>query len=468
MPGKHKSSTHQPKTVETSTEHVIHSGHSQLRIRVRTAQDANIHLLLESFPEASQPATQVAPAAVRQPEITSSQPIVPDFVPTQLIEAVPAPLQAIWLKTLGDRLKPLWNLEVILLVLAVAIYLITRLVGLEKFPIYSFNGEFLPYPVFATRAASVLVTLLAAICVGLTLKNVFKFPNAWVATLLLSITPAWFLHSRTAFETALATSFFAGFIYFYLMYRTSSPRSLYGAVLMGALTFYSYSPARAVIGVAALLLLFSDLGYHWRNRKTVLLALGMTILMAVPFIRTLIIYPEENIDHLRVLNSYWIQDISLFEKLGRFGLEYLKGLNPLYWFSNNSMDIPLNKMEGYGHVLAVTFPFLLLGLGLAFRHIKQSPYRTLLLCMLAAPAGAALVEVSIARSLSTVVPLVLLTGLGMVWLLQWLEKRFNVPRLFMVLPLFALMAAANLYMLRDALTNDTEPAYIHIWEVTQR
>jgi hypothetical protein len=501
MPGKSKPSTHQPWTVESSTEHVIHSGHSQLRIRVHPAQDTNIRLLLESLPEAPQPPLQPAP----QPALTPARQAVspspaPVVVPVQPLEVGPQLQLTPWLKTMGGRLRPLWNLEILLLVLAVAIYLVTRLVGLEKFPIYFFTdeavqtvlagdlvrdgfnsptGEFLPTyfvngyqynlstsvylqlipdlllprSVFATRATSVLVTLVGAICVGLTLKNVFKLPHAWVATLLLSITPAWFLHSRTAFETALATSFFSGFIYFYLMYRTSSPRSLYGAVVMGALVFYSYSPARAVIGVAALLLFISDIGYHWRNRKTVLIALGVTAVLAVPFIRFLIIHPDESVHHLRILNSYWIQDISLAEKIGKYAIEYLKGLNPMYWYWPNSFDMARHKMKDYGHELLVTFPFLLLGIGLAFRHIKKSHYRALLLCLLAAPAGAALVEVGITRSLATVIPLALLTALGVVWLLQFIEKRFNVPRLILVLPIFALLAATNLYMLRDALTN---------------
>jgi len=114
---------------------------------------------------------------------------------------------------------------------------------------------------------------------------VFKSPFPWVAVLLLSITPAWFLHSRTAFETALATTFFAVFIYFYLMYRNVSPRYLYAAVVAGALCFYSYSPAQMVMAVAAVLLLISDAPYHWKNRLTVLKGLELTLVLALPYAR---------------------------------------------------------------------------------------------------------------------------------------------------------------------------------------
>ncbi|NMC78219.1 MAG: hypothetical protein GYA59_02555, partial [Chloroflexi bacterium] len=163
------------------------------------------------------------------------------------------------------------RLETTLFGLALAVYLATRLIALPAFPIYFFTDEavqtvlaadlvrdgfygydhlflptyflnsyqynlstsvylqVIPYLLFGksiwvTRGVAALATLIAAVCVGLALKNVFHSPHPWLAVLLLSITPAWFLHSRTAFETALATSFYAGFLYFYLRYRSASPR----------------------------------------------------------------------------------------------------------------------------------------------------------------------------------------------------------------------------------------------------
>jgi len=140
--------------------------------------------------------------------------------------------------------------------------------------------------IWVTRGTAVLTTLMAAIAVGLILKNVFKSKYYWAATLLLSITPAWFLHSRTAFETALAVSFYAVFLYFYLMYRYSNPRYIYAAILTGALCFYSYSPAQMVMGVTFIILWFSDLRYHWLNKKYVLIGLGVILLTMIPYIRS--------------------------------------------------------------------------------------------------------------------------------------------------------------------------------------
>ena len=73
--------------------------------------------------------------------------------------------------------------------------------------------------VFLTRAVSALIACSAAVAVCLTLRNVFRIRFWWTGALLLGITPAWFLHSRTAFETAMAVSFFSWALYFYLRYR---------------------------------------------------------------------------------------------------------------------------------------------------------------------------------------------------------------------------------------------------------
>src|ERR1041385_8142652 len=196
-------------------------------------------------------------------------------------------------EALQSRIK-MYDLATWLFILAIALYLITRLIGLKQFPIYFFtdeaiqsqtivdlikngyhdpagvwlptyfrNGEYynlslsvylqwLPSLLFgksavATRATSVFVTLIAAISVGIILRDVFKTKYWWAGTLFLSITPAWFLHSRTAFETAEFVALYAGTLCAYLLYRYKSPRYLFLAIFLGALSFYTYSPGQFIV-----------------------------------------------------------------------------------------------------------------------------------------------------------------------------------------------------------------------------
>ena len=403
----------------------------------------------------------------------------------------------IWLSRLGrswGSRSTLW-----LFVGAVLIYLVTRLIALESFPIYfftdeavqtilaqdflrdnftSYTHEFFPTyfvngsqynlstsvylqvlplvifgkSIFITRATSVLFTVLAAVAVGLTMLKIFKSRYSWLAILLLSITPAWFLHSRTAFETALATTFYAVFIYCYLIYRTHNPKYIYAAVVAGAFCFYSYSPAQMVMLVSAVLLIISDIKYHRENWKLILKAFGVAVLLALPYIRFLSVHGSENYRHLIILQSYWLSDKTLPQKLGTFGMEYLNGLNPFYWFLPNRTDFVRHVMKGYGHILLVTFPFFLAGIVQCIRFFRKPEYRALVIFFLAAPAGAALVDLGVTRALFMVVPVVLLTAIGFDLLLAWLEK-LRVPHNALAGGLFAGLALFNFYMLRDSVIN---------------
>jgi len=359
--------------------------------------------------------------------------------------------------------------ETALFALSTVIYLATRLIGLGRFPIYFFSDEavqvvlaqdfirdhfhgydhvlfptyflntyqynlgtsvylqVIPYLLFGksvlvTRAVPVLVSLIAALSVGLILKEIFKSPYPWTAVLLLSITPAWFLHSRTAFETSLATSFYAGFLYFYMRYRSGKPRSLYWAVLLAGLAFYSYSAACAVVGLTAVLLLLSDVRYHWRRRMTVLAAGGLAGLLALPYLRFILEHPGATQDHLVMLGSYWVKPLPLLAKLGQFFTEYGRGLNPVYWYQTNVAIFPRHIMKGYGYMLWATIPLLLIGLAVVIWKIRQSRCRTVLIALLAAPCGAAMVEIGITRVLILVVPAAILSAIGLSFLLRWIEK----------------------------------------------
>jgi hypothetical protein len=361
----------------------------------------------------------------------------------------------------------------------------------DIFPTYFINGgqynlglsvylQVIPYLLFGssiwlTRGVPALVSLLAGLSLSFAMQRVYKSQFAWLGILVLSITPAWFLHSRTAFETSLATTFFAVFLYAYLMYRTQSPKHLYLAVGAGWLCFYSYSPAQVVIGVAGILLLLVDLPYHWRNRGVAFKAAGLLLLGALPYIRFQITHPGESGTHLRILGSYWIASIPLLEKIGRYLQEYLQGLNPLYWYLPNQQDLPRHIMKDYGHLLRLFMPFTVIGLYQVIRRLRKAEYRVLLIALLAAPSGAAVVRIGITRALFMVAPVALVTALGIESSLTWLQARLKawlgslqkpaagspsfrllsslqrLPQTWLGLVVFFLLAAGNLYMLGDAL-----------------
>jgi hypothetical protein len=356
-----------------------------------------------------------------------------------------------------ERVSP----SVALFTLVLAVYLATRLVGLTRWPIYFFTDEavqtvmaadfvrndfknydkeflptyfsngptfnlssvsvyaqVLPYLLFgkseyATRAVSVLIGLLAALAIGLTLRDIFKIRFWWSGVLLLSITPAWFLHSRTAFETVELTAFYALFLYFYLMYRYRDPRYLFASLPMGALVFYTYSPGLLIMLVSGVLLLLSDLPYHWKQRKYAFLGLLLLIVLALPYMRYTHAHPGSAIEQLRTRAPYWVEPGPFIGKLKQYFTQYRRGFNLYYWFVPNHFDLDRHLMKGYGHLFLFTAPFMFLGLATALWNFHSSGYRAVLIALLAAPSGSALVQIGITRALVMVIPVTLLVAIGL-------------------------------------------------------
>ena len=397
------------------------------------------------------------------------------------------------------RLKRILTLPVVLFLLSLLIYLLVRVIGLEQFPIYFFTDEaaqtilaqdflrdhFINYAgelwptffenggkynlglsvyaqiiplilfgrsIFVTRMVTVFFSVLAALFVGLSARQFFKLKYWWVTVLVLSMTPVWFLHSRTGFETAMAVSLYAIFIYFYLLYRFRNRKWLFVALVCGALAFYSYAPMQVVVLFTGILLLLLDGPYHLQKRWFFVGGGIVLMILSLPYIRYVFAHPEESGHQLALLDSYWIGSATLFGKLHAFLSEYLAGLNPLFWYGNHARELCRHVMLGYGHLPRVLTPFLVIGLIYGFIRIKDPLYRILLAVLLAAPVGASVVQLGITRILVLVIPATLFTTIGLDRLLGWLGRFFpwkNALSIFV----FLALAGGNIYMLTDALRN---------------
>ncbi len=418
-----------------------------------------------------------------------------------------------WLMATSDLLDAIARQISVKLVVWAAIlgvYLITRLVGLTQFPIYFFTdeaaqtilagdlvrdqfknyaGDFLPtyfenggyyrlgvsvylqvipYLLFGksiavTRGTSVLITLLGVIALGLTLRNHFRLRYWWSGIMLFSLAPAWFLHSRTAFETAEAVSFLSLFIYFYLEYRAGRHRYLYLALGAGALAFYTYSPFQIIMALCGALLLLVDWRYHWSNRAIMTRGLILALLLAVPYLRFILTRSQANLGALAALGSIWIKPVPLSEKVLFFAREYMHGLSLSYWFSPQSESLIRHEMRGYAYLPWTYLPLIGAGFIRSFKNFywhnrgigaerQSAAFRMTWICLLVIPVSAALVQVGITRLLAMVVPAVLFATVGLDWLLSWVG-RFRVSARILGLAVFFVLAGFNFWMLRDALAN---------------
>jgi hypothetical protein len=416
---------------------------------------------------------------------------------------VGARIRAAWATALRSRpqrsLTP--ALELALLALSLGVYVAVRLYRLADYPIYFFTdeavqtvlaadflrdgfrdflGHYFPTyfqnvyefnlnlsvyaqliplvlfgkSVFITRLTAMLLTIPGALAVGLILRDFFRARYPWIGILVFSAAPAWFLHSRTAFETSLMVSFYACFLYSYLLYRLRSPKYLYLALVFAAAVFYTYGPGEIIIVGTGLLLVLSDARYHWAQRKTLALGLLLGIVLALPYLRFRVQLPEKHAEFLRLLDSAWVKDLPLSEKLKSSLGFYLLGLSPKYWFFANTHDLARHVMGRYGNLMTWTLPFVVAGIVIALRHFRQPEYRAVLACMLAIPLGGVVVGVGITRLLSMVVPASILCALAIDAAARWLVPRPK-PAVAGIL-VFVLLSLVNVFLLRDALVNGPE------------
>jgi len=363
----------------------------------------------------------------------------------------------------------------ILFWLAMAFYLLTRLIALDKFPIYFFSDEaiqtmsgfdlinngfrdvqgklfpvyfengqqfnlslsvwlqvlisWLPRSVWLTRGLPAVISLVFPISIALWARDFLKSKHWWLVPLLISALPAWFLHSRTAFETSLGVSFYSLFLFFYLKYRLQKRRSLPLALLFGACAFYSYAPLQLVVVASGLVLLIIDWRYHFQDKKSLMFGLVALFLLALPYILFQLSHQQALGTQLHLLRSYWLSNIPLLNKLGIFLGKWLQGLNPLYWFFPNQTDLIRHQMNVLGHLPWFFFPFFLLGAWQCLKKWKEPANRLALIALLVGPLGAAIADIAITRVLAMLVPFSLLIFIGLSQTLEWLIGRISLKKL---------------------------------------
>jgi hypothetical protein len=404
------------------------------------------------------------------------------------------------------NLRSKLTLPVVLFLLSLLVYLLIRLIGLEKFPIYFFTdeaaqtilaqdflrdgfknyaGELFPTffenggkynlgfsvyaqiiplilfgrSIFVTRMVTVFFACLAATTLGLMLMDFFKVKQWWAGVMVLSMTPVWFLHSRTAFETALAVSLYTFFIYFYLLYRFKERKFLFLSLIFGALAFYTYSPMEPVVLITGLFLLFLDGPYHLRGKWFFLGGSGFLVILSLPYIRFLFFHVYESVHQLQMLDSYWVATGTVSSKILSLFSEYFKGINPLFWYGDHADELCRHVMLGYGHIPRVMAPFLLIGLIVGLVRLKDPLFRILLAILLAAPFGASIVQLGITRILVLVIPASIYTAIGLSICIEWVSAKIKISPRVIILITFLALTIGNVWMVVDALSNG--PLWFH-------
>lgn len=415
--------------------------------------------------------------------------------PSEETECPSPAFSAPWRKTVKIRL----DLPTILFAAGIFTYLLTRLLKIDEFPIYFFcdeaiqtmsavdlirngfrdsAGNFLPAyfqnggqynlglsvywqllpallqrSVTLTRSFAALATLAFPLSMAYALKDIYKIKHWYLAPALAAAIPAWFLHSRTAFETCLGASMYSLFLYFYLKYRRQDRKYLYASLIFGALSFYAYTPMQMVMIVSGSILLIIDFRYHWQDKRTLLKGFLFLAVLAAPDLIFRRNHQQAIQQHLNLLHSYLLDPhLSVGKKLLYFLARYLRGFDPSYWFLPHQQDLVRHTMLGWGHMPLLFFPFTAIGAWQTMKNWSRAENRTLLAALAAAPSGAALVEPSITRLMVMVVPFAYLTIVGISLVLAFIRQKFKITKVS-VAAAAVFLAVSGLWMTLDSLHN---------------
>lgn len=219
--------------------------------------------------------------------------------------------------------------------------------------------------IWVVRATTVLISLLAALFTSKIMKNFFKMKNYWVSVLFLPLIPIFFIQARTGFETVITTSFYAGLIYFYLLYREYHPLYLIPAVFFSALSFYSYSGIYMVIIATLTLLTLIDIKFHIKNIKWCLLGILVFIVCFFPFYSFVRKNSDKMEEQAKIYSIYFTKKNSFNNKLNTFLNQYGQAFNPNLLFLYDSKYLTpyheRHQIKDFGYFPLWSLPFILIG-----------------------------------------------------------------------------------------------------------
>lgn len=307
---------------------------------------------------------------------------------------------------------------------------------------------------FATRLPSLILGILSIIVIYFLSKEIFKKESIALSTaFLLAISP-WHIHySRGAWETNIATFFMSVGILF-LLYGFKRTNYLYISAIAFILSIYSYQSSRLIIPV--FLLLFAVV-YHkelftkripFIQKKIVgplvlafFLSLPLLVLMTgdkglARFKGVSMFNDPGPIMRLEELRAEHITPgvFSHFyhNKVFAYGMNYIShylgNFDPNYLFVQGD-ELNRNKTPDMGQLYLFELITVMFGVYLLIRG-KYKNANVVLFWVIAAPVAAAMtLQTSYAlRAHNMVIPLTLISGLGLGWIVMKVVEQKRIVR----------------------------------------
>jgi len=296
----------------------------------------------------------------------------------------------------------------------------------------------------SVRIPGALIGVLTVFVLYFLVKELFKNERlALVSSLFLAISP-WHLHfSRGGWEVNLATFLIVLGVWLFLK-ALEKPKYYIFSVISVTLSLYAYHAARIIVP----LLGFGLLVIYWRqltkNIKTLLLAAAVGVVLLFPLARDMTkgavvsraagvglfadTGPLSRINEQRGEHSDF-QSLGaklLHNKAVNYGLAFAQNWAEHFWgefLFLSGDDIQRNKVPETGVLYLIELIFIAVGLFAIAKNTKD--WSLILWWLLVAPFAAALTFQSphALRAQNMVIPLTVVSALGLTTLLNWAKGR---------------------------------------------
>lgn len=291
---------------------------------------------------------------------------------------------------------------------------------------------------FSVRIVSVFYGVLGIAVIYLLGTIIFSNRIGLVSALLLAISP-WHIHfSRVSLEGLAPFVFFTtlGTYFWYKHWVTkTSWFNFFLSVLLFALAFYSYFPARIFIPLFTLSLCVLEIKDLFKDLKKIVVGIVFTGILIIPMLIHVFFGPGMSRWNQVISNKPIIEVARLY--IAHFSLDFL--------FIKGDIDFPgqfitRHSIRGMAELYFFQLPLIIFG----FYHlIKKKKKGGLVLAMwlLFYPLGSSLTNVSgpqATRSIIGIIPFQIISALGLISIYDLIKNKIVIKK-FIFFPLTALV-----------------------------
>lgn len=301
---------------------------------------------------------------------------------------------------------------------------------------------------FSTRLPGAIVGTLSVLLVYLLCGEFFKDKKfGLLAAFVLALQPYHVIYSRGAWETNLCTMLILAALYFFQRFLRGG--SLWLVILPLLLSFYSYNAAKLIVPLLVIsqMIIFKD---QLPKSKKLLFPLLTGIFLSLYIylaafgaaggrfaVKSFFSYhrPSDEVAHLKQLDGpffYALLDNEFFFQLRSIADRYFSHLSPRFLFYEGDWQSNFARIPNQGLLYPIDVVLIILGIYFFAKKTSSKFSLTVFSLLLFAPLSAAptLDLVSSVRSHLLTIPLAILSGAGLYWLIIQTKLVFRLFTIF--------------------------------------